>query len=142
MGDTRAGRVRLAAVAGLSTLAVLCAGLAALVLIRSVLPQSTGGDPDLASQARVLALIEEVATPGALLAAALVATATWQLGGSSRGRGAVTAAAATALLVTFADARWLPAVALSDTDLSNRHVPWPALGAAATASGLLVAAIT
>lgn len=142
MGDTRAGRDRLAAVAGLSTVAVLCAGFAALLLISSVLPLPAGSDAGFESQARALALIEEVATPGALLAAAFVAAATRQLGGSSRGRGAVTAAAATALLVTFADARWLPAVVLSGTDRPHPHVSWLALGGAATASGLLVAATT
>lgn len=129
-------------VAGLSTVAVLCAGLAALLLTSSALPLPAGSDVRFESQARALALIEEVATPGALLAAVFVAAATWQLGGSSRGRGSVTAAAATALLVTFADARWLPAVVLTGTDRPHPHVSWLALAGATAVSGLLVAAAT
>ncbi|MER5757743.1 HAMP domain-containing sensor histidine kinase [Streptomyces sp. NPDC002082] len=140
MGDIRAGRDRLAAIAGLSTFAVLGAGLAALLMIGSMLPPPIGADSGLLG--RVLALIEEAAAPGALLAAFLVATALWKLGGSARSRRAVTAAAATALLVTFANARWLPTVGMSSTGQTSSYLPWLVLSVAVAASGLLVAATT
>ncbi|MGW1769405.1 sensor histidine kinase [Streptomyces sp. NPDC002073] len=140
MGDTRAGRDRLAAVAGLATLAVLGAGLAALLLISCMLPSPTGAHSDSGLLDRVLALIEEASATCALLAASFVATATWRLGGSARSRGAVTAAAATALLVTFANARWLPGVVMSGTDRAHSYLPWLALSVAVPVPALLVGA--
>ncbi|MGW1777058.1 sensor histidine kinase [Streptomyces sp. NPDC002104] len=140
MGDLRAGRDRLAAVGGLSTLAVLGAGLPVLVLISRMLPPSAGEPAGFLL--RALALVEEAAAPGALLAAALVATATWKLGGSARSRGTVTVAAATALLAIFADARWLPTLVRFSIDQAHSSLLWPALSAAVAAPGLLVSATT
>ncbi|MFD5885851.1 sensor histidine kinase [Streptomyces sp. NPDC060334] len=140
MGDIRAGRARLGVVAGLGTVAVLGAGLVALLMIGSMLTPRTGADFGLLG--RVLALIEEGAAPGALLAGALVAAATWRLGGSARTQGAVTAAGATAVLVTFANARWLPAVVLTNTGPTPSYLPWLLLGVAVPVSVLLVAGTT
>ncbi|MFZ3475096.1 sensor histidine kinase [Streptomyces sp. 4.24] len=139
MVDIRAGRDRLAAVAGLSTVAVLGAGLAALSIIGSVLPPAGAGSGLLA---RVLMLIQEGAAPSALLTASLVAAATWKLGGSVRTRGAVAAAGATALLVTFANARWLPTAVVPTSGQAPSHLPWLLLGIAVPVSALLVAATT
>ncbi|MFE9802906.1 sensor histidine kinase [Streptomyces goshikiensis] len=140
MVDIRAGRDRLAAVAALSTFAALGAGLAALLVTGSVLPPPAGADSGLLG--RVLALIEEGAASCALLAASLVAAATWKLGGSARTGGAVTAAGTTALLVAFADARWLPDVVLSRTGQAPSYLPWLLLSVAVPVSALLVAATT
>ncbi|MFD3554417.1 sensor histidine kinase [Streptomyces goshikiensis] len=90
----------------------------------------------------MLALVEEGAVPCALLTASLVAAATWKLGGSARTRGAVTAAGTTALLVALADARWLPAVVLSDTGQTPSRLPWLLVSVAFPVSVLLVAATT
>ncbi|WP_327250437.1 sensor histidine kinase [Streptomyces sp. NBC_01244] len=140
MGDIRAGRDRLAAIAGLSTFAVLGAGLAASLMISSMLPAPIGAGSGLLG--RVLALIEEAAAPAALLAASLVATAVWRLGGSARSRSAVTAAAATALLVTFANARWMPTVVMSSTGQTSSYLRWLVLSVTVAVPGLLVAATT
>ncbi|MFD5144598.1 sensor histidine kinase [Streptomyces sp. NPDC058401] len=122
---------------------MLGAGLAALVLLGLLglmPPPSDGADSGLLLG--VLALVEAGAAPGALLAASLVATATWKLGGSGRDRGAVTVAAATALLVTFANARWLPTVVGFSREEMHSYLPWLGLSVAVAVPGLLVAATT
>ncbi|MEV7415300.1 HAMP domain-containing sensor histidine kinase [Streptomyces sp. NPDC089919] len=140
MADTRAGRDRFAAVAGLATLAVLGAGLAGLLLVSCLPSPPTGTTSEPGLFGRLLAQVEVSSGIGALLTACFVATVTWRLGGSARSRGAVTATAATALLLTFANARWLPGVVISGTGHGHTYVPWLALSVAVPLTALLVGA--